>query len=72
MDYDLKRVAKNIKLLRVQRNWKFRYIEKNTEIDEERLRKFELAKLIPTHEELYRLSRLYEITIDDLVFKELE
>ena len=72
MDFDLKRAAKNIKVLRIQRNWKFRYIEKNTEIEEERLRKFELAKLIPTYEELYRLSRLYEVTIDELVFKELE
>lgn len=72
MTYNLERIAKNIKLLRFKRKWKFSYIEKNTGIDEERLRKFELAKAVPKPKELYELSRLYEVTIDDLVYKDLE
>ena len=64
MTYNLERIAKNIKLLRFKRKWKFSY--------EERLRKFELAKAVPKPKELYELSRLYEVTIDDLVYKDLE
>ncbi len=72
MEYSKDRIRKNIKLLRVKKKWKFSYVSNKTDIEEERLRKIELGKVIPSHEELYKLSRLYDITIDDLVFKELE
>ncbi|CAM2078500.1 MAG: hypothetical protein NSGCLCUN01_02696 [uncultured Clostridium sp.] len=32
----------------------------------------EEAEAIPIYTELYELSRLFDVTIDDLVFKELE
>lgn len=72
MNYNLERIARNIKLLRSKKHWKFSYVANNTGIDEERLRKIEVAKAVPKPKELYELSRLYEVTIDELVFKELE
>lgn len=68
MECNKERVRKNIKSLRVKKKWKFSYVSNNTGIEEERLRKIELGKLIPSHEELYKLSRLYDVTIDELVF----
>lgn len=72
MNYNLERIAKNIKLLRSKNHWKFSYVANKTSIEEKRLRKMEEAEAIPIYTELYELSRLFDVTIDDLVFKELE
>lgn len=72
MSYNLERISSNIKLIRSKKHWKFSYVANNTGIDEERLRKIELAKAVPKTKELYELSRLYEVTIDDLVYKDLK
>ena len=72
MNYKLERIARNIKLLRSKRHWKVSDVANNTGIEEKRLRKMEEAEAIPKHTELYELSRLYEVAIDDIVFKELE
>lgn len=72
INYDLERIAENIKVLRIKRKWKFSYIAQNAGIEEDRLRKMEKAEVIPKYKELYRISRLYAVTIDDLVFKKLE
>ena len=72
MEFNKDIVRRNIRELRMKKKWKFTYVAQKTGIKEERLRKIEVAKLIPTHEELYKLSRLYDVTIDYLVFKELE
>lgn len=72
MNYKLERIARNIKLLRSKRHWKVSYVANNTGIEENRLRRMEEAEAIPKHTELYELSRLYEVAIDDIVFKELE
>lgn len=72
MSYNLERISRNIKFLRNKKHWKVSYVANYTGIEEERLRKIEDAEAIPKHKELYKLSRLYEVTIDDLVFKELD
>lgn len=72
MNYKLEIIARNIKLLRSKRHWKVIYVANNTGIEENRLRRIEVAEAIPKHHELYALSRLYGVSIDDLVFKELE
>ena len=72
MNYKLERISRNIKLLRNKRHWKVSYVANNTGIEEKRLRKMEESEVIPKHTELYKLSRLFDVTIDDLVFKELE
>ena len=72
MDYNVERIARNIKELRSRSNWKFSYVSKKTNIEEKRLRKMEKAEVIPRYVELYELSRLFDVTIDELVFKELE
>lgn len=72
MIYDLQRISKNIRMLRYKKKWNFRIIESNTGIKRKRLIEMEKAKVVPKTEELYRLSRIYDVTIDDLVFKDLE
>jgi len=72
MSYNLERIARNIKFLRSKKHWKFSYVANNTGVEEKRLRKMEEAEVIPKHTELYALSRLFDVTIDDLVFKELK
>lgn len=72
MNYNLERISRNIKFLRSKKHWKFSYVANNTGIEEKRLRKMEEAEVIPKHTELYSLSRLFDVTIDDLVFKELD
>lgn len=72
MSYNLERISRNIKFLRSKKHWKFSYVANNTDIEEKRLRKMEEAEAIPKHTELYELSRLFNVTIDDLVFKELD
>ena len=72
MSYNLERISRNIKRLRSKKHWKISYVANNTGIEENRLRKMEEAEVIPKHIELYSLSRLFDVTIDDLVFKELE
>lgn len=72
MSFNLERIARNLKVLRNKRHWKFSYVANNTGIKEKRLRKMEEAEAIPKHTELYALSRLFDVTIDDLVFKEIE
>ncbi|WP_291629928.1 helix-turn-helix transcriptional regulator [Clostridium sp.] len=70
-DYNLERIANNIKKLRNKKNWKFSYVANKTNIEEKRLRQIEKALIIPNHNEIYSLSRLYKITIDALVLEEL-
>ena len=72
INYNLNIIASNIRILRINRKWKFSYIAQKTGIKEPRLRKMESKEAIPKYKELYKLSRLYEVTIDDLVFKRLE
>lgn len=72
MEYSLELIGKNLKKLRNHRKWKFSYVEKNTGISADRLRRLEVANNIITYTELYKLSRLYEITIDELVYNEIE
>lgn len=72
INYNLNIIANNIRILRIKRKWKFSYIARKTGIEEHRLRKMESKEAIPKYKELYKLSRLYEVTIDDLVFKKLE
>lgn len=72
MSYNLERISRNIKQLRIKRKWKVSYVANNTDIDKDRLRRMEEAEAIPKYKELYRLSRLFDVTIDDIVFKELE
>lgn len=71
MDYSIEKIGRNLKRLRQERHWKFSYIEKNTGISVDRLKKLEAANGIATYYELFELSRLYDLTIDDLVFTEV-
>ena len=52
MDYNLERIGNNLKKLRIKRKWKFAYISKQTEIDEDRLRRMEL-----TYRDIYRVEK---------------
>lgn len=72
MDYNLERIGNNLKKLRIKRKWKFAYISKQTEIDEDRLRRMEESLAIPNYKELYKLSRLYDVTLDELVLNKIE
>lgn len=72
LEYELKRIANNLKRLRCKKHCRFETIYKNTGITEERLRKIETRKASVTYKELYALSRFYEVAIDDLVFKDLK
>lgn len=67
-----KQIGENMKVLRGKRNWKRSYVSKNTEIDENRYNLLERSERVPTWEELFKISRLYGITIDDLMFKKIE
>ncbi|MDI9218156.1 helix-turn-helix domain-containing protein [Clostridium tertium] len=72
INYNLRIISSNIKILRIKKKWKFSYVAKNTGIKEDRLRKMEAMRAVPKIEELYKISRLYDITIDDLVLKKIE
>lgn len=67
-----KQVGENMKILRGKRNWKRSYVSKNTGIDENRYKLLERSERVPTWEELFKISRLYGITIDDLMFKDMK
>ncbi len=69
---DLKRISENIKKLRYKKGWKFSYVSKRTEIEEKRLRKIENGQVTPNHFELYRLARVFEVSIDDIVYRDLK
>ena len=63
-------IGNNIKEQRIKRHWKFEYVSKNTNIDIERLKLLENGKRIPTYEELFKISRLYNVIIDVIVYGE--
>ena len=67
-----KQIGENMKILRGKRNWKRSYVSKRAEIDENRYKLLERSERVPTWEELFKISRLYGITIDDLMFKKIE
>ena len=67
-----KQIGENMKVLRGKRNWKRSYVSKRAEIDENRYKLLERSERVPTWEELFKISRLYGITIDDLMFKKIE
>ena len=67
-----KQIGENMKILRGKRNWKRSYVSKRAEIDENRYKLLERSERVPTWEELFKISRLYGITIDDLMFKEMK
>ncbi|MFQ8922587.1 MAG: helix-turn-helix domain-containing protein [Clostridium paraputrificum] len=67
-----KQIGENMKVLRGKRNWKRSYVSKRAGIDENRYKLLERSERVPTWEELFKISRLYGITIDDLMFKKIE
>ena len=67
-----KQIGENMKVLRGKRKWKRSYVSKNTGIDENRYNLLERNERVPNWEELFKISRLYGITIDDLMFKEMK
>ena len=65
-----KQIGENMKVLRGKR--KRSYVSKMAGIDENRYKLLERSERVPTWEELFKISRLYGITIDDLMFKEMK
>ncbi|MGN0026297.1 helix-turn-helix transcriptional regulator [uncultured Clostridium sp.] len=71
-NYDLKKIGNNLRILRTNNSWKFSYVSKKTEIEENRLRNLEKGIVVPNHFELYNLSRLFGVSIDDIVYRDLK
>ena len=67
-----KQIGENIKTLRIKKKWKRSYVSNKAEIDENRYQLLERNERVPTWEELFKISRLYGFTIDDLMFKKIE
>nr|WP_278679983.1 helix-turn-helix transcriptional regulator [Clostridium paraputrificum] len=65
-------IGENIKVLRVKKKWKRSYVSNKTGIEEDRYNLIENSKRVPTWEELFKISRLYGMTIDDLMFKKIK
>ncbi|MDB2104821.1 MULTISPECIES: helix-turn-helix domain-containing protein [Clostridium] len=65
-------VCENMKILRGKKKWKRSYVSNRTGIEQDRYNLLEKSKRVPTWEELFKISRLYGITIDDLMFKKIK
>ena len=65
-------IGENIRALRAKKQWTRNYVSNKTEIEQERYNLLEKNKRVPTWEELFKISRLYGITIDDLMFKKIK
>ncbi|MFQ8921931.1 MAG: helix-turn-helix domain-containing protein [Clostridium paraputrificum] len=65
-------IGENIRVLRAKNKWKRNYVSNKTGIEQERYNLLEKNKRVPTWEELFKISRLYGITIDDLMFKKIK
>lgn len=65
-------IGENIRALRAKKQWTRNYVSNKTGIEQERYNLLEKNKRVPTWEELFKISRLYGITIDDLMFKKIK
>ena len=58
---------KNIKLLRVTKDWTQLNVQMKTGIDQSTLSKYELGESVPTTENLIILAKLYNTSLDYLM-----